>query len=70
MKYAPAVKIPPQVLSSMKLSENVGYAPLPKEMKGRRNMVTVGPQNRNGRFRSGKSRAADASNVKLVVLYA
>ncbi|KZP32520.1 PAB-dependent poly-A-specific ribonuclease subunit PAN2 [Athelia psychrophila] len=54
MTFPPPAKIPPQVLSTMKMNDNVAYAALPKELKGRRNMVISGKQGKNGRFRSGK----------------
>ncbi|KAJ7184324.1 ubiquitin carboxyl-terminal hydrolase-domain-containing protein [Mycena filopes] len=57
LNYPPPAKIPPQILATMKLNDNIAYAALPKELKGRRNMVSVGGRNKKGRFRSGKSRA-------------
>ncbi|KAJ7168294.1 ubiquitin carboxyl-terminal hydrolase-domain-containing protein [Mycena crocata] len=57
LNYPPPPKIPPQILATMKLNDNIAYAALPKELKGRRNMVSVGSRNKKGRFRSGKSRA-------------
>ncbi|EPQ58579.1 hypothetical protein GLOTRDRAFT_35919 [Gloeophyllum trabeum ATCC 11539] len=54
--FPPPAKIPPQVLSTMKMSDNVAYAPLPKELKGRRNVVVVAPRKDQARFRSGKMR--------------
>ncbi|KAJ7724179.1 ubiquitin carboxyl-terminal hydrolase-domain-containing protein [Mycena maculata] len=57
LNYPPPPKIPPQILATMKLNDNVAYAALPKELKGRRNLVTVGSRSKKGRFRSGKSRA-------------
>ena len=51
--YPPPVKIPPQITSTMKTKDNVAYAPLPKELKGRRNMVSTGRRDQ-GRFRSGR----------------
>ncbi|KAI4525371.1 hypothetical protein K525DRAFT_234573 [Schizophyllum commune Loenen D] len=54
--YPPPMKIPPQVLSALKFNDNVGYAPLPKELKGRRNMTLTSARRTNGRFRSGKAR--------------
>ncbi|KAL0580436.1 poly(A)-specific ribonuclease [Marasmius crinis-equi] len=57
--YPPPQKIPVQVLNTMKMNDNVAYAPLPKELRGRRNMVTSAPRKSNGRFRSGKSRTRD-----------
>ena len=38
----------------MKTNDNVAYAALPKELKGRRNMVSSGRPGEHGRFRSGK----------------
>lgn len=49
----------------MKMNDNVAYAPLPRELKGRRNMVSGGPRKTNGRFRSGKSQTYDASNLVI-----
>ncbi|KAJ7349108.1 ubiquitin carboxyl-terminal hydrolase-domain-containing protein [Mycena albidolilacea] len=57
--YPPPAKIPPQVLATMKLNDNIAYAPLPRELKGRRNMVPAGSRNKKGRFRSGKSHGND-----------
>ncbi|KAG6814297.1 hypothetical protein H0H92_013422 [Tricholoma furcatifolium] len=53
--YPPPPKIPAQLLHAMKMKDNISYAALPKELKGRRNMISVEPQKNNGRFRSGKS---------------
>lgn len=57
--YPPPAKIPPQVLNTMKVNEFVGYAALPKELRGRRNVAVVGPKKDQARFRSGKSRGKD-----------
>ncbi|KAF8654097.1 hypothetical protein AX16_003630 [Volvariella volvacea WC 439] len=54
----PPPRIPTQVLESMKMSGNVAYAPLPKELKGRRNMTAILRKN-TARFRSGKRNAED-----------
>ncbi|KAF5372867.1 hypothetical protein D9758_001617 [Tetrapyrgos nigripes] len=54
--YPPPQKIPAQVLNTMKSNDNVAYAPLPKELKGKRNMVVLGSRKGNPRFRSGKGR--------------
>ncbi|KAL1747522.1 ubiquitin carboxyl-terminal hydrolase-domain-containing protein [Schizophyllum fasciatum] len=59
--YPPPMKIPPQVLSALKFNDNVGYAALPKELKGRRNMTLSSARRTNGRFRSGKARGQDAA---------
>ena len=39
----------------MKVNDNVAYATLPKELRGRRNVVVSQPRTK-GRFRSGKTR--------------
>uniref|UniRef100_A0A0W0F3U7 PAN2-PAN3 deadenylation complex catalytic subunit PAN2 n=1 Tax=Moniliophthora roreri TaxID=221103 RepID=A0A0W0F3U7_MONRR len=57
--YPPPQKIPLQVLNTMKMNDNIAYAPLPKELKGKRNMVPTAPRKRNGRFHSGKSRSGE-----------
>lgn len=64
--YPPVVKIPAQILSTMKTNDTVAYAALPKELKGRRNMTTVGPRKQNARFRSGKSRANEVRAVDKI----
>ncbi|OJA15705.1 hypothetical protein AZE42_08691 [Rhizopogon vesiculosus] len=55
----PPPKIPPQVLSTMKMNDNIAYAALPKELRGRRNRVPVTATKDQGRFRSGKGRRDD-----------
>ncbi|TFK42698.1 ubiquitin carboxyl-terminal hydrolase-domain-containing protein [Crucibulum laeve] len=57
LKYPPPLRIPPQILNAMKTNDNVAYASLPKELRGRRNMTLTNPRKGNGRFRSGKPRA-------------
>ncbi|TDL27635.1 hypothetical protein BD410DRAFT_782767 [Rickenella mellea] len=57
--YPPPPKIPAQILSTMKVNDFVGYAALPKELRGRRNLAVVGPKKDQARFRSGKSRRND-----------
>jgi len=54
-------KIPLQVLASMKYNENVAYATLPKELRGRRNMTNSVPRKGISRFRSGKTDVPEAS---------
>ena len=49
-------KIPSQILNTMKVNDNIAYAPLPRELRGRRNMVTAPAVKDGGRFISGKSR--------------
>jgi PAB-dependent poly(A)-specific ribonuclease subunit 2 len=67
MNYPPPAKIPPQILNTMKMNDNIAYAALPRELKGRRNMVVVGPQKNNGRFRSGKSWTNDVSDFDIIL---
>ncbi|KAI0792843.1 ubiquitin carboxyl-terminal hydrolase-domain-containing protein [Abortiporus biennis] len=56
LSYPPPPKIPPQILSTMKYNDNVAYATLPKELRGRRNVVQSEPRKSVARFRSGQSR--------------
>jgi PAB-dependent poly(A)-specific ribonuclease subunit 2 len=63
LNYPPVAKIPPQILSTMKMNDNVAYAAFPKELKGRRNMVTLAAQQINARFISGKSQEDDVSRL-------
>ena len=56
------MKIPQSVLSAIKMNDGIAYAPLPRELKGRRNMITVATPKDQGRFRSGKPRS-DVSDV-------
>ncbi|KAI0035067.1 ubiquitin carboxyl-terminal hydrolase-domain-containing protein [Vararia minispora EC-137] len=51
----PPPKIPPQILAAMKTNDNVAYAPLPRELRGTRNMVRASPTEARGRFRSAKT---------------
>jgi hypothetical protein len=48
------MKIPLSVLSTIKLNDGIAYAPLPRELRGRRNMIVAAPKDQ-GRFRSGKA---------------
>ena len=57
--YPPPAKIPPQVLATMKTNDNVAYAALPKELRGRRNRVVVSTTKDQARFRSGKAKRND-----------
>lgn len=57
VKYPPPPKIPLQILNNIKVDENLAYAALPKEFRGRRNVVQLAPQKTNARFRSGKPSA-------------
>ena len=56
------MKIPQSVSSAIKMNDGIAYAPLPRELKGHRNMVTVAIPKDQGRFRSGKLRS-DVSDV-------
>ncbi|KAF9001875.1 ubiquitin carboxyl-terminal hydrolase-domain-containing protein [Cyathus striatus] len=77
--HPPPTSIPTQILASVKTNDYVSYAPLPKELRGRRNMVQSSPKKGNGRFRSGKSRidndqdsqnaAFDPSDNEVPVIY-
>ncbi|KAH8833946.1 ubiquitin carboxyl-terminal hydrolase-domain-containing protein [Flagelloscypha sp. PMI_526] len=57
--FPPLAQIPTAVLTTMKYNENVAYAPLPKELRGRRNLFVAGIRKRNARFRSGKGRGEE-----------
>ncbi|KAG5649974.1 hypothetical protein H0H81_001248 [Sphagnurus paluster] len=61
--YPQPSKIPPQLLNTIKVKDNVAYAALPRELKGRRNMIATDLQRFNGRFRSGKSRKCEVNPV-------
>lgn len=52
--FPPPEVIPPQILNSVKLNDNIAYAAMPKELRGRRNMVTDVKKDRGARFRSGQ----------------
>ncbi|KZT11602.1 cysteine proteinase [Laetiporus sulphureus 93-53] len=56
LHYPPPPKIPQQILNTMKIKDNVAYAALPKELRGRRNLAVTAPKKSGGRFRSGKAR--------------
>ena len=47
----------------MKMNDNIAYAPLPRELKGRRNMVATAPRKDQARFRSGKLSRPEVSSV-------
>ncbi|KAG8829897.1 poly(A)-specific ribonuclease [Serendipita sp. 400] len=54
--YPPPIKIPPQVLASLKQVDGVSFAQLPRELQGKRNVIPLAPTKRQGRFRSEKAR--------------
>ncbi|KAI9568994.1 PAB-dependent poly-A-specific ribonuclease subunit PAN2 [Boletus coccyginus] len=66
--YPPPAKIPPQILSTIKINDNVAYAALPKELRGRRNRVVVSATKDQGRFRSGKGRRDDDIELEHLTL--
>lgn len=57
------MKIPLSVLSTIKMNDGIAYAPLPRELKGRRNMITVAAPKDQGRFRSEKKGVARGGGV-------
>jgi PAB-dependent poly(A)-specific ribonuclease subunit 2 len=66
--HPPPAKIPPQILSTIKINDNVAYAPLPKELRGRRNRVVVSTTKDQHRFRSGKGRRDDDVELEHLTL--
>ena len=52
--FPPPDVIPPQILNTMKLNDNIAYAAVPKELRGRRNVVADVKKDSGARFRSGK----------------
>ena len=62
------MKISQSVLSAMKMNDGIAYAPFPRELKGRRNMITVAAPKDQGRFRSGKQKS-DVSGVGVLAMY-
>ncbi|KAI6007843.1 ubiquitin carboxyl-terminal hydrolase-domain-containing protein [Pisolithus marmoratus] len=67
LHYPPPPKIPPQIINTMKINENIAYAALPKELRGRRNRVQVSNTRDQGRFRSGKNRRDDVDLENLSI---
>ena len=49
----------------MKFNENIAYASMPKELQGRRNVVSTGPKRDTGRFKSGKARSESVSSARI-----
>ncbi|CUA74901.1 PAB-dependent poly(A)-specific ribonuclease subunit 2 [Rhizoctonia solani] len=62
--YPPPAKIPPKVLDTMRTVDFVGYAQLPKDLVGRRNVAPTS-QVESGRFRSTRT-TRKASDVDAV----
>jgi hypothetical protein len=52
----------------MKMNDGIAYAPLPRELKGRRNMITVAAPKDQARFRSDKQRN-DVKNASDVTIH-
>lgn len=63
--YPPPPKIPSQIEQTMKFNENIAYASMPKELQGRRNVVSTGPKRDTGRFKSGKARSESVSSARI-----
>ena len=61
--FPPPDVIPPQILSTMKLNDNVAYAAVPKELRGRRNVVADIKKDSGARFRSGKRTNVSGSPI-------
>ncbi|KAI0329853.1 hypothetical protein GY45DRAFT_1324455 [Cubamyces sp. BRFM 1775] len=68
--FPPPAKIPQQVLNSIKVNDTIAYATLPKELRGRRNVVPSAPKKAGGRFRSGRFRQNDSEPVTPTYEYA
>ena len=54
--YPPPMKIPPQILSSLRQVDGLAFAQMPRELQGKRNVISTAGPKRQGRFRSEKSR--------------
>ncbi|KDQ12374.1 hypothetical protein BOTBODRAFT_134946 [Botryobasidium botryosum FD-172 SS1] len=62
--HPPPAPIPPQVLASMKMVDFVGYAQLPKELRGKRNVVARELVKKDqGRFRSDRTRTDSQASI-------
>lgn len=62
----PPAKIPEQVLKTMRMVDFVGYAALPPELRGKRNVAPKEPVNKDeGRFRSKGKRAQEPEDVSI-----
>ncbi|PVG02168.1 hypothetical protein CPB86DRAFT_811668 [Serendipita vermifera] len=54
--YPPPMKIPPQIMTSLKKVDELSFASMPRELRGKRNVLpSLGPK-RQGRFRSDRKR--------------
>lgn len=54
--YPPRMKIPPQILNNLKQVDGLSFAQMPRELQGKRNVVTTAGVKRQGRFRSDRTR--------------
>jgi hypothetical protein len=54
--YPPPVKIPPQIMSSLRQVDGLAFARMPRELQGKRNVISTAGPKRQGRFRSEKAR--------------
>lgn len=61
----PPPKIPSQILGTMKVNDNVAYAALPKELRGRRNVVVSQPRSK-GRFRSSGKNKGEVGTFRFL----
>lgn len=68
--FPPRQKIPEAVLKNVRVHDSIGYAALPRELRGKRNLAPKEPVTKDeGRFRSnqnrrGKERAAEVSSPR------
>ncbi|EJU05749.1 hypothetical protein DACRYDRAFT_46547 [Dacryopinax primogenitus] len=62
--FYPPPKIPVQVLSSMKIVDFVGWASLPRDLRGRRNVVAKKDDIKQGKFKSERARRGGADIPK------
>jgi hypothetical protein len=53
------------VLAGVKFVNGIGYGPLPKELRGKRN-VTAAPKKVQARFRSGKMKYAEVGRHIII----
>ncbi|KAK2467007.1 hypothetical protein APHAL10511_001265 [Amanita phalloides] len=65
-EYLPSPKVPLQVLNTMKYNEGIAYATMPKELRGRRNVITSSRKKVNARFRSGKTQVVESEHDTLL----
>jgi len=62
--HPPPPKLPQQVLNNMRTIDFVGYSPLPKELRGQRNVAPQDIANKDeGHFRSKAGRRGEDKEV-------